>query len=82
MSTNTASIHPVAVRNRIAKARRIVDFINANPTVFRRMTSSVAAAMNTEFWEMVNEAMGETRPPSALTIATVLGILAGQEVAS
>lgn len=78
MSTNRTSTHPVAVRNRTAKARRIVEFLDAKDLV---MTSGVASGMNHEFWTMVNKAMGEPRETiSDLTIATVIGILAGQEV--
>lgn len=80
MSTTQTSTHPVAIRNRVAKARRVVAFIDANDAVFGGMTSGIAAGMNDEFWQMVNRAMGETRPMSTLTIATVIGILAGQEV--
>lgn len=80
MSNTATSTHPVAIRNRINKAQRVVAFIDANPTIFSGVGTDVVATFGPETWSLINRALGETRPLSNLTIATVLGILAGREV--
>ena len=80
MSTLTeAPIHPVASANRVAKAQRVVAFMDEHESIFGGpVSASTAADFQAATWRLINEAMGEQRPMSDLTVATVIGLLAGR----
>lgn len=78
MTTTTASTHPAAIRNRVAKARRIVAAIDSMPDIFADVTADVLAELSPTGWALLNTVAGETRPLSDLTIATVIGMVAAR----
>lgn len=80
----TPSQHPVAVKNRINLALAIVEFLDNAGRDFLTsgFTAAAAAHFGPAVWAEVNRQMGRTSKQefSALTIATVIGILAAREV--
>lgn len=75
MSTTTP-IHPLATHNRLAKAARIVAFMDANPRLFATTDIETVAEFGQETWLLINRCMGEPRGTvSPLTVTTVLGML-------
>lgn len=78
MSTSTinkpASTNPVAVKNRIAKARRLAAFVSQNKTTFDDLKPEEITPV---MWKLVNKALGEKKAEvSPETIAMAVAILA------
>jgi len=64
-------------KNRIAKATRLADAVEANP-ITRGLDIFTLTEMDADGWNAVNDLAGEVRNPSAETVAMTIGILAGR----
>jgi len=71
--------HFLHSKNRIAKANRLADAVEANP-ITRNLDPVTLTEMDVEGWNAINDLAGEVRKPSAETIAMTIGILAGRRV--
>lgn len=75
MSTN----HFLHTKNRIAKANRLADAVDANP-ITRKLDIVTLTEMDQDGWNAVNDLAGEARHPSTETVSMAIGILAGRRV--
>lgn len=81
-AADAAPIHPEATANRVAKAKRVIDFINANPKTFGPAFSwQDASVLGDVGWKLINQAMDEPREMSDKLVTTIIGIMAGIEMA-
>jgi hypothetical protein len=76
--TLEAVAHPKATANRVAKAIRIVAFLETSDWLATVCPESVAA-LGPAAWEAFAAEFDET-VPSAETIATVVGVIAGRQI--
>lgn len=75
------TIHPSQTKNRLAKAVRIVKFLDANPETFPARSADEVADFTPQTWRLVMMAMQEPRlEVSTETISAVLGILVGRDL--
>lgn len=81
ISTIKSSTHPKHTANRVEMARRIVEFLDTDPIFEGANTPSVVAEFNDRTWALIASVMGEKQAPAEGTVATVIGILVGREMA-
>jgi|SRR5690606_10971566 len=78
VSDNKIAPHPIEARNRLEKAKRMVEFCDA---YLKGATSEGLAMLDDGSWLRINAAMGEALPPSKALISTVIALVAGREMA-
>jgi hypothetical protein len=81
ITTIKSSTHPKHTANRVAMARRIVEFLDTNPIFDGANTPEVVSEFDDRTWALVASVMGERQAPAEGTVATVIGILVGREMA-
>ena len=74
--------HPSATANRVALARQIVAVLDENPGLFAAGAPSSFAVeqFGPDMWAVVNYRLGRDRVISPMTVAVVIGMLAGRTV--
>lgn len=83
MSTTEYTMpHPSATRNRVALAADVVAFLDDNPGLFAagKPTTYGVEQFGPDMWDNINARLGRDRVISPMTVAVVLGILAGREI--
>jgi hypothetical protein len=81
ISTIKSSTHPKHTANRVAMAKRIVEFLDTDAIFSGANNSAVVTEFNDTTWALIASVMGEKQSPAEGTVATVIGILVGREMA-
>jgi hypothetical protein len=74
-----SATHPKHTKNRLAMARRIVEFLDTHPA-FDGVDAETVVEFDDRTWALIAHVMGEKRVPSEGTVATVIGMLIGREM--
>jgi len=81
MKKNTEIPHPRATRNRLAKATRLLAFLDTEDLFAGSVNAETLSELGTAGWAMIADAAGED-VPSVEMVAMLIGLVAGREVST
>ena len=81
MQKNTEIPHPMATRNRLIKATRLLAFLDTEDLFAGSVNAEVLGELGESGWAMIADAAGED-PPSVEMVAMLIGMVAGREVST